>query len=163
VIAAALAIGPLAGLASWQIGLHGHRGSTVTPAPLQIQLQGGSQTTSLPANGQGAAEQPGDGSAIAGSTAPATSSVPTVASTPSIYLVGTAAQASEVQQRLDWAAIGWQPLDATVLVVAPEASLDEVTGLLNTMNESRRLQGLAPVTAVDLRSEPPQARGGRAW
>jgi hypothetical protein len=95
--------------------------------------------------------QPSGGQA---SSLPATtSSVTSAASPPSLYLVGSTEQAQEVQQGLDQvrAAIGWQPLDATVLTVAPEASPDEVTWLLSTLNESRRLQGLRPVQLVDLR------------
>jgi hypothetical protein len=44
------------------------------------------------------------------------------------------------------------PVDDTVLVVSREASPDEVTWLLTTLNEARRRQGQPPVQLVDLRT-----------
>jgi hypothetical protein len=85
--------------------------------------------------------QPSGGEA---SPLPPTSS--TVATqTPHLYLVGSQEQAQAIDD-------GRFPVDDTVLVVSLEASPDEVTWLLNTMNEARRLRGLAPLTVVDLRT-----------
>jgi hypothetical protein len=142
---AALAIGLAAGVGASKVDLHRHNGSTAS----QAQPQGGSQASSLPATGSTAAEQPATVPETAGSSAPATSSVPTAASIPSLYLVGSTAQAQEVQQNLDWAAIAWQPLDVRVLVVAPEVSAAEIAG---TMNEARSMEGLVPMTVEDLRT-----------
>jgi hypothetical protein len=127
--AAVLALGVMAGLGAWWVGLHQHNGSMAAHVETQAQPQDGSQPSSLPA----------------------TSSVPTAASsavatqTPHLYLVGSQEQAQAVDD-------GRFPFDDTVLVVSLEASPDEVTWLLNTMNEARRLQGLAALTVVDLRT-----------
>jgi hypothetical protein len=142
---AALAIGLAAGVGATKVDLHRHTGS----AARQVQPQAGSQASSLPATGSTAAEQPGSGSAAGGSSAPATSSVPAAVSIPYLYLVGSTAQAQEVQQSLDWAAIGWQPLDARVLVVPPEVSAGEVAASVNDLSQ---MSGLAPVTIEDLRT-----------
>jgi hypothetical protein len=142
----ALAIGMAAGVGAWQVGLN-HRGSTAT----QVQPQGGSQASSLPATGSSAAEQPANVTETGGYSAPATSSVPTAASPHYLYLVSSAAQAHDVQQGLDrvQAALAGQPLDATVLVVPPEVSAGQVA---ESVDEVLGLEGLAPVTVEDLRT-----------
>jgi hypothetical protein len=68
--------------------------------------------------------------------------------TPHLYLVGSHEQAQAVDE-------GRFPVDDTVLVVGRETSQDEVTWLLTTMNEARRLQGQQPVQLVDLRPAAP--------
>jgi hypothetical protein len=154
---AALAVGLAVGLGVSKVDLHRHRSSQVGAA--RPVAAAGGRISRADAMG-GAAEflrdqpqvQPAGGEA---SSVPATTSSGTTAgSTASLYLVGSAAQANDVQQRLDQvrAAIWFQPLDATVMVVGPEASADEVTWLRTTLNEARRVQGLAPLTVVDLRT-----------
>jgi hypothetical protein len=111
----------------------------------------------MDATGSTADEKPWYVSETGGYSAPATSSVPTAASTASLYLVGSAAQADEVRQGIDsLVAPGWSP-DTTVLTVTPEADSDAVALLLSTENEARRTQGLPPVQLVDLRSAAPAA------
>jgi hypothetical protein len=68
--------------------------------------------------------------------------------TPHLYLVGSQEQAQAVDE-------GRFPVDDTVLVVSREASPDDVTLLLTTTNEARRLQGQPPVQLVDLRTPDP--------
>jgi hypothetical protein len=156
----ALAVGLAAGVGATKVDLHGHRGRTAT----QVQPQGGSQASSLPATGSTAAEQPQDVAASGDSSAPASSSVHTPASIPYLYLVGSAAQANDVQQRLDQIVIAWQPVDARVLVVPPEVSGGEVAA---SVDELRQAEGLAPVTVEDLRpavvpASSPPATAARA-
>jgi hypothetical protein len=123
---AALAVGLAAGVGASKVDLHGHRSRTATQVqPLSLP-QSGSQVISLPA----------------------TSSGTTAASLPYLYLVGSTAQAQEVQQGLDWVGITGQPLDARVLVVPPEVSGGEVA---ETMDEAAGVGGLVPVTVEDLR------------
>jgi hypothetical protein len=150
----ALVVGLAAGLGAAKVDLHRHSSSQAGTA--RTGASAGGSVSRTDAMG-GAAEflrdhppaQPAGGAAT--SLPASTSSVSTAGSTSSLYLVGSAAQANDVQQRLDRAAIGWQPLDATV-VVAPEASPDEVTWLLTALNEARGQQGLAPLSVVDLRT-----------
>jgi hypothetical protein len=142
---AALAVGLAVGLGADRVDLHRHRSSSAS----QVQPQGGSQASSLPATGSTAAEQPGNGSETGGASAAITSSLSKPASIPYLYLVGSAAQANDVQQGLDWVAITSQPLEATVLVVPPEVSGGEVA---ESVNEFRRMGGLVPVTVEDLRT-----------
>jgi hypothetical protein len=156
VAASVLALGLAAGVGAWRAGLHDHRGSVTSPASLQVQPSDG-QAGSLPGTGSTAAEQPAYAAETGGSSAAATGSVPSTASPPYLYLVGSTAQAQQVQQSLDWAAIAWQPLDARVLVVPPEVSGGEVA---ETMNALRGMEGRAPVTVEDLRS--PAAPDGTA-
>jgi hypothetical protein len=104
----------------------------------------------------------------AASSVPATTSSGTTAVSPaSLYLVGSTAQANQIQQGIDEAdvirhSLGLAPIAATVLPVGPAASPDEVTWLLTTLNAARGEQGLAPLTVVDLRTPdtsaaPPQS------
>jgi hypothetical protein len=106
--------------------------------------------------------QPAGGQA---SSLPATtSSGTTAASTASLYLVGSAPQASQLQHGIDEAdvirhTLGLAPLAATVRPVGPEASADEVTWLRTTLTTARGAQGLAPLTVVDLRTPDAAASG----
>jgi hypothetical protein len=135
--ATVLALGLAVGVGAWRVGMHHHNGTIATQVQPQSQPQGGSQANDLPA----------------------TSSVPTAASIPSLYLVGSTEQANDVQQVLDWAAIAWQPLEASVQVVPPGVSAAEVA---ETVNEARSMEGLVPMTVEDLRTPdasavPPQS------
>lgn len=151
---AALAVGLGAGLGAARIDLHGHSSSPAgVAAPVASAGGGISRADAM----GGAAEflrdhpqaQPPGGEV---NSRPATTSSGTTAATaPFLYLVDSAAQAEAVQQRLDQVAVSWQPLDATVLTVASEMSPDEVGWLLTSLNAARGMQGLAPLTLVDLR------------
>ena len=96
--AAALALAVGVGLGTWQVHSHSGRAARV-------------QTSGAAAQGEVGA---------AGTTLVALPSVLTTsAGTPSVYLVGSAAQAQEVQQRVNWAAPAGLSVPAAVLVVGP--------------------------------------------
>jgi hypothetical protein len=125
---AALAVGLAAGVGASKVDLHGHRGRTATQVQPQRQLQSGSQASSLPATG----------------------SVHSAASTPYLYLVGSAEQENEVQQNLDSLVTSGWPLDATVQQVAGDAEADATMQAIADLNTVRTTLRQSDIHVVDL-------------
>jgi hypothetical protein len=131
---AALALAVGVGLGTWQVRSHGGRAAI------------GPTTGGEAAQGQAPAARRIPGDTNSGAT--------TTATTPSVYLVGSAAQAHAVQQGLDQVAIAWQPLDATVVQVADDEEARTVLRAYAEENAFGATLGLPAIQVVDLRANP---------
>ncbi|HLZ69714.1 MAG TPA: hypothetical protein VKV26_07370 [Dehalococcoidia bacterium] len=142
-IGAALALGLVAGLGSWQVGLRAHRSRT-TARP-QVQARGsGATPPSVAASGS--------------TTGPAVSAgVRPTAQAPQFILVDTTDRAQQVQAELDAAEairlpVGLPPFAATIVPV-DAGTANTLAQAVADLNAVRHSLGLPDVQIVDLRSD----------
>lgn len=153
---AALALGVVAGLGSWRIGLHAHRSgwtTTATRGQPQVQQQAGRQASTLPSS----APPPTSGAGLPAST----TTVPAASTAPpqqTIVLVATQAQADVLEQaqglentrRLQFG----EPLvqERVIVVTSPEQEAMLRRGAAAVGDIA---PGQPPVIVIDLRAPAP--------
>ncbi|HLZ69340.1 MAG TPA: hypothetical protein VKV26_05450 [Dehalococcoidia bacterium] len=144
-IALVLAIGTVAGVASWRLGLHAHTSGRATT------VAHGQPPSSRQAEPRSAAS--GSGAAPTGAAAV----VPT-AQAPQLILVGSVERAQQAQADLDAADVlrihfGLRPLTAAITPVDTDTSSNLLQAVAE-LNAVHDMLGLPEIQVIDLRTRP---------